>query len=375
MAQIKRYLQEQILQDLNYKKICIIYGPRQVGKTTLVKTIAKLFPRHIYLNGDLIEDQKKLNEHSRAMVSQFAGNDLLVIDEAQRVEDIGIKLKVIFDTLPNLKILTTGSSSFELSNIINEPLTGRHFAHIMYPVSVAESIRDNVFSLPDFLVYGSYPEVATAVDGRLKRKFIEDIAGNYLFKDVLNIEYIKNPRSLGYLLEVVALQVGNEVSANELANTLDLDAKTVLRYLDILEKLYIIFPLRPYFNNRRKSITKMKKYYFYDLGIRNAILNDFSPIDRRSDAGALWENFCVVERYKRNDQMARPVQYYFWRSYQGDEIDLIEMDNRRLTGYECKWQARDLPSRLKKIYTKDLDGQGDLQVISQSNFLPFVTGD
>ncbi len=335
MAQIQRYLEEKILKSLGKRKILIIYGARQVGKTTLVKKFLKEFPKNLYLNGDFIDDAEKLAEPTRDMVKQFEDRSLLVIDEAQKIKDIGIKLKVIFDTLPDLQIIATGSSAFELSNVVNEPLTGRYFSFNMYPVSVKEAA--GLFNLENFLMYGSYPEVVTTADNQTKQKIIQNITSNYLFKDVLNIEYIKNSRSLGLLLKALALQIGSEVSLNELGNTLDLDAKTVKSYLDILEKLCIIFPINPFFSNKRKSISKLKKYYFYDLGVRNAILDDFTPIEKRNDIGALWENFCIVERMKRNDARDRFVNYYFWRSYKKEEVDLIEVENESIHGYEFKW--------------------------------------
>jgi len=371
MALIKRYLGEKISKSLGKKKILIIYGARQVGKTTLVKDFLNGLPNSVYLNADFLDDAEKLSEPTRNMVKQFEGKNLLVIDEAQRIEDIGLKLKVIFDTLPNLQIIATGSSAFELSNVINEPLTGRYFSFNMYPISAAEAETAGLFDMKSFLVYGSYPEVVTTRDNATKRQIIQNIASNYLFKDVLNIEYIKNSRSLGALLKALALQVGSEVSLNELSNTLDLDAKTIMRYLDILEKLCIIFPLKPFFSNKRKSISKLKKYYFYDIGVRNAVIDDFAPIESRKDLGALWENFCIVERMKRNDAAGRAANYYFWRSYQNEEIDLIEVENENIYGFEFKWKGQSLDKKIKEIYNQDLAGKGDLEVIHADNFKNF----
>ncbi|MCX6785825.1 MAG: ATP-binding protein [Candidatus Komeilibacteria bacterium] len=372
MANIKRYLEEKISQNLQENKILIIYGPRQVGKTTLIKGFLERFPNSVYINGDFIDDREKLASPSREMVSQFAGYDLLVIDEAQRIADIGLKLKVIFDALPKLKIIATGSSAFELANTVNEPLTGRYFSYNMYPISFGEAEAGRLFELNKFLVYGSYPETVTAKNDETRLKIIQNIAANYLFKDVLNIEYIKNPRSLELLLKALALQLGGEVSKNELAAVIGIDSKTVAGYLDILEKLYIIFPLKPYFSNKRKSIIKQKKYYFYDLGIRNAILNDFTPIEKRQDFGQLWENFCVAERIKRHEALGSFAGLYFWRSYKGEEIDLVEVVNGAVDGFEFKWQDRGLPKRIKDIYTKDLKGREELRVVSPQSFSKFM---
>jgi predicted AAA+ superfamily ATPase len=318
------------------------------------------------------DDRDRLKEATRTMVAQFEKYELMVIDEAQRIENIGIKLKVIFDNLPNLKIIATGSSAFELSNTINEPLTGRYFSFTMYPLSFAEAQSAGKFNLESALVFGSYPEVMVSPDKKIKEAIIKNIASNYLFKDVLNIEYIKNARSLENLLKATALQIGGQVSTTELADTLDMDAKTVLNYLDILRKLNIIFPLPPYFTNKRKSISKMRKYFFCDLGVRNAVIGDFSSLEHRGDVGQLWENFCLVERMKRNDALSRDPEYYFWRSYQGEEIDLIESENRVLSGYEFKWGKKLALPKIQKIFTDDLCGQGELQVISKHNFEQFL---
>lgn len=372
MAKINRYLEVKILENLDKGKILIIYGARQVGKTTSVKKILDTYKNSAYLNGDFVDDRKKIGEVSRTMVEQFRRYDLLVIDEAQKVDDIGMKLKVIHDTLPDLKIIVTGSSAFDISDRLNEPLTGRSFSYVMYPISTSEAASAGLLDIEKILIFGSYPGVVISEKDGLKEEAIKNIAANYLFKDVLNIEYIKNPRSLEYLLSALADQLGGEVSVNELSNTLNIDAKTVSHYLDILEKLYIIFPLHPYFTNVRKSLAKKKKYYFFDLGIRNAIAGNFSPAGERNDLGALWENFCVMERMKRNAAIGRSVNYYFWRSYKGEEIDLIEIENQKISGFECKWQNLNLSKLIKDIYNNDLRGVGDLKVISRNNFEEFL---
>ncbi len=364
MAHIKRYLYDKILRDLDRRKIVIVYGARQVGKTTLAEEVRARYPNNVYLNGDFIDDRARVSEPSRAMVAQFEQIDLLVIDEAQRIPDIGIKLKAIFDTLPSLHMLVTGSSALEISHAVSEPLTGRSSAHVMYPIALSEMQNTSYANLEQLLIYGAYPEVIVSSSIVDKRNAITNIAANYLFKDTLNIEYIKSPRTLELLLTALAGQVGSEVSIHELSNTLDVDSKTVLRYLDILEKLSIIFPLRPHAANIRKSITKKKKYYFFDLGIRNALLHSFAPLKERTDVGALWENFCVVERMKYHDSMNNFRQYRFWRSYTGDEIDLLEIDNQTIRGFECKWKPQTLSPRIHSIFHNDLHGTGDLTVFS-----------
>ena len=370
MAQIKRYLEEKIIESLKKDKIVIIYGARQVGKTTLVKKFLGT-EKSLYINGDFIDDAEKLDKPTKEMVSRFENVDILVIDEAQNIKDIGLKLKVIHDTLPNLKIIATGSSSFELSNKISEPLTGRHFSHLMYPFSFGETKSHDV-NIKESLIYGMYPDVFLQKTTKGKKEIIERIASSYLFKDLLNIEYIKNPKSLEYLLKVLASQIGNEVSYNEISNTLDIDTKTVMKYIDILEKLFIIFSLNPLSSNTRKSLTKKRKYYFYDLGIRNAILGDFSEIENRNDKGALWENFCIVERLKRNSATDRNPRYYFFRTYQGDEIDFIEIDNTMVSGFEFKYTKDIVSNKIRKMYKEDLDGQGEIQIINTETFENFI---
>lgn len=368
MAYIKRYLQEKIEKSLGSGQVVIVFGARQVGKTTLVRMIMKKYKRALYLSGDLLEDHEVLDTPSRAMVAQFDDLELLVIDEAQRIEDIGLKLKVLHDLRPTLRVLVTGSSALEVANKVNEPLTGRFVSYVLYPIAAHEVARVGAADLPRALVYGSYPAIVTCDDARERRERILNIASNYLFKDVLTIEYIQNARSLQQLVRLIAEQLGSEVSMNELSNTLDIDHKTVVRYLDILEKLYVVFPLHPYAMNVRRSLTKKRKYYFYDLGIRNAVVRDFRPLQERPDIGGLWENFCIVERMKRNDALDRSVAYHFWRSYKGEEIDLVEIENKRSEAFECKWNKSIVSPHLQKIFAVDLKGEGMIRVLSHTAY-------
>lgn len=372
MAHIKRYLEEKISGELENRKIILVYGARQVGKTTLVKKFLRE-KSSLYINGDFLDDQEQLKEPTRAMVMQFAPVKTLVIDEAQNIPDIGLKLKVIHDTLPEIRIIATGSSSFDLSNKVNEPLTGRSVTYTMFPLAFCETRTFGASALDDALVYGMYPEVFIQPDTKRKRDVISRIAESYLFKDVLNIEYIKNPKSLERLLKVLATQVGNEVSFHEIANTLDLDTKTVAGYLDILEKLFIVFPLHPFASNVRKSLTKKRKYYFYDLGVRNAVLGDFSPFQRRADKGALWENFAIVERMKSNAKTGLWPNYYFFRTYKGEEIDFLEKWDDRLSGFECKCSKDGVSRQIQKIFKEDLAGESEIQVINKESISSFIS--
>ena len=372
MAYIKRYLWKEISRNLEKRKIVLVYGARQVGKTTLVREFLSGKEGVKYLNGDFSDDRDILDEVSRTMVDRFSDTRLLVVDEAQNIPGIGMKLKAIHDTLPDIRILATGSSSFELSGKVVEPLTGRSVTLTMFPFSLGEIGKCGSGILEDILLYGSYPEVFLQATKEEKRATIARIAESYLFKDVLNISSIRNPKSLERLLTIMASQVGNEVSFHELANTLDLDVKTVTSYVDILEKLFIVFPLRPLASNVRKSITKKRKYYFYDLGIRNAVLGDFSPIGDRKDIGALWENFVVVERMKKNRSEGKYPDYLFFRSYKGEEIDLLEKYDDRLLGFECKYSKDTCPEKLSKIFSEDLGGTGVLTVVNRMNYEAFL---
>ncbi len=370
MANIKRYLKEIISRNLEKRKIVLVYGARQVGKTTLVREFLSS-GKTLYLNGDFIDDRQRLDTVTRSMVERFSGLDLLILDEAQNIPDIGVKLKVIHDTLPDMRIIATGSSSFDLSNKVSEPLTGRNVVFMMFPVSIGE-LSGNGTSLDDLLLYGSYPEVVLQADSQAKRDTIVRISESYLFKDVLNIEYIRSPKSLERLLKVMASQIGNEVSFLEIANTIDLDVKTVMVYLDILEKLFVIFPLHPLASTVRKSITKKRKYYFYDLGVRNAVLGDFSSLANRTDVGFLWENFVIMERMKRNERTGNRPEYFFFRSYKGEEIDFIEKYDDTLLGFECKYSKGVVVERIHKIFSDDLKGDGRVSVINRGNYEEFL---
>jgi predicted AAA+ superfamily ATPase len=370
MAQIKRYLEEKILETLKNRQICIIYGARQTGKTTLAKKFLERYSNSVYLNGDFSNDQSRLNSVSREMVAQFQGVDFLVVDEAQSIPHIGMKLKVIHDTLPNIRILATGSSSFELANKVHEPLTGRNQSFIMYPIAYHEYLFDTA-DLEQVLLYGSYPGVVTLTSSEHKQTLVQEIAKNYLFKDVLNIEFIKSPKSLEKLLTILATQVGSEVSLSEISSTLELDIKTVEKYIDILEKLFIIFRLRPFSQKLKNTLTKKQKYYFCDLGIRNAVMENFSPILDRNDRGALWENFVILERIKYNAKDIFAPQYFFFRNYAGEEIDLVEVNNRMPTPYEIKWKPRQevkLPPSWARAYPDT-----HLTVVDTKNYEDFIS--
>lgn len=375
---IPRYLEEKIKKDFNKKKVIIVYGARQVGKTTLVKKFMEYGAgKTAYYNCDLDEVkesfEKRNLERLRSLVQKY---DIIILDEAQRVKNIGLTLKILIDNFPEKNFLVTGSSSFELAGTVSEPLTGRFFPHTLFPVALTELAEiKNVIEvrelLEERLIFGSYPEVITTTDRFDKQRIIENITDNYLFKDILSFGVIKDAGVLKKLLQAVALQIGNEVSHPELAKILEIDKNTVKKYLELCEKVFILCSLPPYFSNKRKSISKMKKYYFCDPGVRNALLRNFNSLDIRNDIGALWENFLVVERMKFNASNDFFPQYYFWRSYQGQEIDFLEEGGGEMAGFEFKYSKNQASGTIRKIFTEDLGGK-KFEVINKENFGGFV---
>jgi predicted AAA+ superfamily ATPase len=326
---IKRTIQYAIEKNLFKNKIVIIYGARQVGKTTLVKEILKKYPKNSeYYNCDEIDIRQALTDKtSTELRAFFAGKKLVILDEAQRVKNIGLTLKIIVDNFPDIQIIATGSSSFDLSNEISEPLTGRKFEFYLYPFSTQE--LESVYSslelkrlLERRIIYGMYPDVILKEgDAAINLK---TLVLSYTYKDILQYQNIKSPEILEKLLQALALQVGNEVSYNELAELVGVDKNTVSNYIQILEKAFIIFRLSPFSRNLRNELKKLRKVYFYDTGIRNALINNLNPISLRQDVGALWENFMISEKIKQNNNLGISANTYFWRTTNGKEIDYIE---------------------------------------------------
>lgn len=338
---IERQIHRQIEGALFKGKTLVLFGPRQVGKTTLAKAILEAHRGQSgYVSCDLPEVQKLLREPKLEELRRFvAGRRLLVLDEAQRVEGIGLALKILHEHFPKTQFLVTGSSSFELGRSVKEPLTGRKREFLLYPVSLAELARQHDFTalrelLARLLRFGSYPE---AITSSAPAEIVQAIADDYLFRDILELENFKSVALLRALLEAVALQLGNEVSTNELSRLVGISRETVDRYLDLLERSFIVFRLRALSRNSRKEIAKGRKVYFYDLGIRNALIKNFNELHLRADVGALWENFCVNERQKHNHYAGRMVNPWFWRTYDQKELDFVEESGGRFAGYEFKW--------------------------------------
>jgi predicted AAA+ superfamily ATPase len=376
MPNIARYQQQNIEKWLFKQKVIVVYGARQVGKTTIMKEIIKKYPgKAYYLDCDIATVRQSLQQEDPLILKRMLGDiKLLIIDEAQRVENIGIILKLLHDHCPEIQVIATGSSSFELANKTNEPLTGRSLEFILYPLSFSELTQVyNPFEikgqLENLLIYGSYPEIATA-SHEDAIKLLNDLTNKYLYKDILDFEHLKKPELLTKLLQLLAFQVGNEVSRHELAVTLQTSSATIDRYINLLEKCFVIFRLTPFSRNLRKEITSKEKIYFYDLGIRNSLIAQFNPLALRSDVGALWENFCIVERMKYRQQIEAYGNIYFWRTHDQQEIDYIEDYDGILHGYEFKWRKSKYipPKAFLHNYTNS-----SITLIHNENFWDFIT--
>lgn len=377
MSLIYRALKQEITKKItSTNKIIILYGPRQVGKTTLAKEIIQTLPfKSLSINAD---EQKYIDTLSsqdlRQLQSIVIGYDLLFIDEAQRIPNIGINLKILTDSLPHLKIIATGSSSFELANKINEPLTGRTWTYTLYPISYYElSKQNNPFELKDQLqerlVYGSYPEVITLQGHTIRQQYLNQLTTSYIYKDILELTRVENPTKLPKLLQLIAFQIGSEVSYTELGVQLEMSKDTVMRYIDLLEKAFVIFRLKGLSRNLRKEVNKMDKIYFYDLGIRNSLIRNFNLLTDRDDIGKLWENFLMVERKK---YLAYTLQFpntYFWRTHTGAELDYIEEQNNYFNAYEFKYTKKNLPviPTWSSTYS-----HSTLHLINRDNFLDLI---
>jgi len=354
---IARALAPTLLKELQHSnKIIILYGSRQVGKTTLInELIQKLSFKTLKVNADSGEDLSVLSSRSPEALKRFIGEaDLLFIDEAQRITDIGINLKIIHDTMPEKRVIVTGSSSLDLANRISEPLTGRTWTYTLFPISFREWLEHNpvssglnVAKLEGLMLYGSYPEAITIEGAQRKIQYLNELKQAYLYKDVLALGNIRYPEKLNQLVQLLAYQMGQFVSIQELAKSLKVNRDTINNYIDLLEKGFVLFRLGGFSRNLRKEMTKMNKIYFYDLGVRNAVINDFSPIHLRKDKGSLWENFLIAERKKHLSYTLQFANTYFWNTHTGAEIDYVEETGGKLNGFEFKWN----PKKYRNSYT------------------------
>jgi predicted AAA+ superfamily ATPase len=341
---LKRTILSLIQNDLSRNKVILIIGPRQSGKTTLLKMLQNQFSLPFtYYNCDDMEIRSALSVESSAKLRQFIGYDkIIMLDEAQRIENAGLNLKIIHDTMPDIRLIVTGSSAFELSDKINEPLTGRKIEYNLFPLAFEEmvdnsSVLDELSRRSIRLVYGSYPEVVMNPNAEVE--ILRSLCNSYLFKDIFTLFDVRKPDVIEKLLKALALQIGSEVSLRELSQLLDCDLSTITRYIFMLQSAFIIFRLPNYSNNQRNELKRSQKYYFYDNGIRNALIADFRPIDLRDDIGKLWENYIVSEFIKRKNNHRLYNKEYFWRSLNGSEIDYLELKDNQLTAYEIKWNA------------------------------------
>lgn len=375
MDMISRRLYGRIEEQLFKGKAIILVGPRQVGKTTLLQQLVSNSSRSVLsLNCDEPEVQSMLTATNIAKLKTIIGNhELVVIDEAQKVDNIGLTLKLIVDNFDGVQVVATGSSAFELRNRLNEPLTGRKFEYQMFPISCGEIIDtygllDERRTLENRLIYGSYPDIIMHPEA--SRRYLTELTQSYLYKDILSLNDVRKPELLDKLLQALAYQVGSEVSTNELAKTLQIDNKTIDKYIDLLEKCYVIFRLGGLSRNLRTELKRAKKIYFYDNGVRNAIIQQFAPVKMRNDMGALWENFFISERMKHNHYRDYYCNRYFWRTSLQQEIDLIEERDGRMTAFEMKWN----PAK-KVLFSKSFLEAYDVKetvVITPENYLDYL---
>ncbi len=374
---IERLLRNLIEKRLYRNKAIIIVGPRQVGKTTLLRMLVADTQRKVLMwNCDEPDVRRKLAEPTSTELRVEIGDaDLILIDEAQRVKNIGITLKLMIDNFPEKQLVVTGSSAIELSNSINEPLTGRKYEYVMYPFSAEELInefgaQDERRMLERRLVYGSYPEVVN--NAGEEREVLTDLVGSYLYKDIFSFQDVRKPEVIEQLLQALALQVGSEVSFNELGRLLGLNSVTVQRYIDLLEKSFVVFHLRSFSRNVRSELKKSRKIYFWDNGVRNAIIGDFKSLGLRPDVGALWENYVISERLKHNAYSSFYGKSYFWRTQLQQEVDYVEDIDGALHAYEFKWSKTKQP-RLTETFAKNYPDH-TFEVVSPDNYQDFVKG-
>jgi len=375
---IKRTLAPVIVKKMRPGFITIIYGARRVGKTVLLNQIRAFFKKQkiLLLNGDTQETRDLLGNTSETALTKLVHNySVLLVDEAQRIPNIGLSLKIIIDKFPRKKIIITGSSSLDIVKGIQENLTGRNITFTLYSLSTHEISRGMKkykipYLLEDQLIYGGYPYLQHLSHPQEKQDYLKSVVRDYLFRDILLLERIDSPDTFKKCATLLAFQIGQMVSINELSKTLKVDVKTVGRYLNLLEKSFVIFSVGSYSSNLRKELAKSKKYYFYDLGIRNALIGQFFSLDSRSDLGSLWENFLFVERLKKQEYSRNTASVYFWRNYQRAEIDMIEVENQKTRAFEFKWK----PLKRYKTPKNFIDRyKTKAKLINKENYIDFIS--
>jgi predicted AAA+ superfamily ATPase len=373
---IKRTLQTVIEQRFFKGKALLLFGPRQSGKSTLIDSLLKAQDKEwLYMNGDDADVREILTNTTATRLKAIVGNKTIVfIDEAQRVANIGLTLKLFTDQIKDVQVIATGSSAFDLSSQVNEPLTGRKYEFMLYPLSFSEMVQHHGLLqekrlIEHRLIYGYYPEIVTKPGE--ESELLKLLAGSYLYKDLLMLDQIKKPSLLEKLLKALALQLGSEISYHEIAQTIGSDVKTVDKYIDLLEKTFVVFRLPAFNRNVRNEIKKGKKVYFYDCGIRNAVINNFKPANARTDVGALWENFIIAERMKFLRYQRIDASHYFWRTTQQQEIDLIEENGEKLAAFEFKWSKTE-KTRFPQTFTENYP-HAETLVVSPENVEEFIS--
>ncbi|MCX5971850.1 MAG: ATP-binding protein [Coprothermobacterota bacterium] len=372
----QRTIAQQISDGLGKPNTALIlYGPRQAGKTTMVKQLLQDIPNTIVFIGDDLYTQSLLARHELENLKRIVGSATTIfIDEAQRIENIGLTIKLLVDHLP-VTIIASGSASFELANRLSEPLTGRARTFHLHPLSWEETAAkyrmiDPESALEEMLRFGMYPRVHTLESNQEKEEYLYSYINSYLYRDLLEFEQIKKPRKVVDLLTLLAHQIGKEVAVSELSNALGLTQKTVENYLDILEKMFVLVNIRGFSRNLRKEVTKTSRYYFIDVGVRNALIRSFVPLSVRSDAGELFENWFVMERIKRAGNQRRFTGFYFWRTYDQHEVDLVEDLDGRLIGFECKWSPKSI-AKAPKDWLQSYPDAG-FEVVSRGNWRGYL---
>ena len=380
---MESYFKRAVFDNFNKKvlpnKVLILLGARRVGKTELIKNYLKTVPVETYLqlNGEDINDANLLQERSVANYKRLLANiDLLVIDEAQTIPEIGLILKLIVDSIEGIKIIATGSSVFDLNNTLGEPLVGRKNTMYLFPLaqmefSTQENYKQTTENLEERLLFGGYPELVHYQDWEEKKEYLYEIINSYLLKDILVFEGIKQADKIYNLLRLIAYQVGKEVSLQELGNQLQMSKNTVDTYLDLLSKVFIVFKVEGFSRNLRKEIVKSSRWYFYDNGIRNGLINNFNRLENRTDVGDLWENYLAVERIKKQNYQKIATNNYFWRTYDQQELDWLETEAEVMEGYEFKWNENrksKIPTAFAKAYPEAI-----FTVINKQNYLDFIT--
>lgn len=374
---VRRSLEPIIASQLSSNKVILLVGARRVGKTVLMNQLANSFEGStLLLNGDDLSTAELLNDRRVASYKRWLGDtQLLLIDEAQVIPDVGRSLKLLIDSFPSLTIFATGSSAFDLANRAGEPLVGRQLTYTLYPLAQLELAETETYlqtrdHLTDRLIFGGYPDVVQMDDSNDRIDYLKGMVSSYLLKDILLFEQVRNAHKMLQLLQLIAYQTGSEVSTDELSRQLQIDRNTVVRYLDLFTKVFVLFRLGGYSNNLRKEVTKSSKWYFFDNGIRNALINNFSLPAQRTDMGALWENYLVSERLKRNAYLRSQAVPYFWRTYDQQELDWLEETNSQLSAFEMKWNTNRVrfPKAFQTAYPT-----ASLSVVNPDNYLDFIT--